>query len=92
MIAPFEAILTGTPAKREVFETLCRSVFHTPNGQELLTLLCAAAHPMAHLSGMTEHEHGRSEVVATLWRFGVQNVVKPPPQPNPEPTSQDHGH
>lgn len=75
-----EAILCPTPEETAAFALDCRDTFDTPAGQRLLARLCAAAHPMQHSPGMTEHEHGRHEVVATLWRFGAASLVPPQPQ------------
>ena len=54
----------------EEFRADCRAIFSTAQGRRVLAKLVGVAHPLKHSPGMTEHEHGRSEVVATLWRFG----------------------
>jgi hypothetical protein len=57
-------------AQAKAFGEACRAIFSTAQGRHVLAALCGAAHPLKHSAGMSEHEHGRSEVVATLWRFG----------------------
>jgi hypothetical protein len=60
-----------TPAEQlEEFRADCRAIFSTQQGRRVLAKLCGVAHPLRHSPGMSEHEHGRAEVVATLWRFG----------------------
>lgn len=57
-------------AQAKAFGEACRIIFSTAAGKHVLAILCGGAHPLKHSPGMSEHEHGRSEVVATLWRFG----------------------
>ena len=76
----FEARLIKKPEDAEALRHLCQKVFGTGEGKALLSKLCAARHPMMHHDGMTEHEHGQAEVIATLWRFGALSPVPPEPQ------------
>ena len=73
----FEELLIKKPEDAEVFHNLCQRVFASPDGRALLAKLCAARHPMKHAEGMTPHEHGQAEVIATLWRFGAINTLPP---------------
>lgn len=57
------------------FQAAARAIFATSEGRIVLGMLCGAAHPLKHSDGMTPHEHGQSEVVATLWRFGSSDTV-----------------
>jgi hypothetical protein len=66
----FEEKLFGKPEEARRFREAARSVFGSAEGRLVLAMLCRAAHPLQHTQGMTEHEHGQCEVVATLWRFG----------------------
>jgi hypothetical protein len=84
-VKALEALLCPDKEQAEAFALDCRDAFDSPAGQRLLTRLCAVAHPMQHYPGMTEHEHGRHEVVATLWRFGAASLTPPKPQTT-EPT------
>lgn len=77
MIPAFEAIVCRTAEARAEFEDVCADVFSTTKGKRLLHILCSAAHPLEHTPGLTDHEHGRREVVATLWRFGAQTAALP---------------
>ena len=62
--------LVSSEDQAKAFGAACRTIFSTPAGRLVLAALCGVAHPLKHAPGMSEHEHGRSEVVATLWRFG----------------------
>ena len=62
------------------FKHLAQRVFGNEHGRQLLSKLCAAAHPLEHSEALTAHEHGIREVIATLWRFGA--IDPAPPQPN----------
>ncbi|WP_050025158.1 hypothetical protein [Verrucomicrobium sp. BvORR034] len=66
----FEEKLFGKPEEARRFREAARAVFGSAEGRLVLAMLCRAAHPLQHTQGMTEHEHGQCEVVATLWRFG----------------------
>jgi hypothetical protein len=57
-------------AQAKAFGKACKTIFFTAAGRHVLAVLCGGAHPLKHSPGMSEQEHGRSEVVATLWRFG----------------------
>lgn len=65
----FEQLVCPTQAEQEAFREECAECFSHPLGQRLLARLCAASHPLEHTPGMTDHEHGRREVIATIWRF-----------------------
>lgn len=69
----FEYILAEIEARMRKpgrFKELCSSVFQGVEGAELLAMLCTAEHPLDHTPGATDHQHGRREVIASLWRFG----------------------
>jgi hypothetical protein len=57
----------------KAFGEACRAIFSTPQGRHVLAVLCGAAHPLKHSQGMTEHEHGRSEVVVPDGSRTLQN-------------------
>ncbi|CAB4163577.1 hypothetical protein UFOVP813_33 [uncultured Caudovirales phage] len=76
-MSSLESLLCGDAAQAEAFALDCRDAFESPAGQRLLARLCAVAHPMQHTPGMTDHEHGRHEVVATLWRYGASSLTPP---------------
>ncbi len=58
------------------FKELCASIFQGVEGAELLAFLCAAEHPLDHTPGASDHQHGRREVIAALWRNGAgTNVI-----------------
>lgn len=63
--------------RAKAFRNACRLIFSTQEGRYVLAALCGAAHPLKHSDGMTTHEHGQSEVVATLWRFGSTEAALP---------------
>lgn len=71
MSTPFEDRAAPNPQAKQQFAADCRSVFSTPAGARVLARLCMGQHPMMHWAGMTAHEHGAAEVVATLWRYGA---------------------
>lgn len=77
----FEERLIRKPEDAERFRDLAQRVFGNEHGKALLSRLCAARHPLMHHDGMTEHEHGQAEVIATLWRFGATDPIPPQPQP-----------
>lgn len=71
--------------KKGRFKELCSSVFQSPEGSELLAILCVAAHPLDHSDGLTPHQHGQREVIAALWRYGASsNVIYTDPEPQPQ--------
>jgi hypothetical protein len=72
-----QRLFSGKADAPERFEAAARAIFSTEEGKVVLAMLCGAAHPLKHSEGMTEHEHGHSEVVATLWRFGSSNTAIP---------------
>ena len=74
---PFEKLLCPSQPREEEVKKLFAEVFGTPAGQKLITTLCAVQNPLCHTPGMTEHEHGRAEVVATLYRYGAQTAFVP---------------
>lgn len=80
----FEDIICPSAEDKEAFQLECRDVFNSPSGRRILARLCMAAHPLQHTPGMSDHEHGRREVVATLWRFGSVELL--PPEPTTPPT------
>ena len=80
MIA-FEQIIAPTKQAQAEFAQDCLECFASAAGKRVLQLLVAAAHPLQHIPGMTDHEHGRAEVVATLWRFGANSPQLPEPTP-----------
>lgn len=82
----FETLICPTQIARKAFASDCYETFNTEAGRRLLATLCQAQHPLAHLDGMTAHEHGRAEVIATLWRFGSGDSSLPIKQPTPTPT------
>ncbi len=63
---------------------LCGEVFGSPEGAELLALLCTVEHPMDHTyevdARAAAHAAGRREVIAMLWRHGSSLNFVPPPQ------------
>lgn len=61
-------------AKR--FREACAVVFGTTEGKTILGMLCNARHPLKHTEGMSAHDHGQAEVVATLWRFGSGDTTE----------------
>jgi hypothetical protein len=81
MTPALEGLICRTAADRAKFEEACAECFATQGGKHVLTVLCAACHPLMHVPGMSDHEHGRAEVVATLWRFGAQTAALPQPTP-----------
>lgn len=84
MIA-LELLLGRTAEERATFERDCKLCFATDAGAAVLARLCAVLHPLAHVPGMSEHDHGRHEVVATLWRYGATSATPPEPEQKPEP-------
>lgn len=74
MIA-FEQLVGKTQAELTEFANDCAECFSTPSGRRVLSALVAAAHPLEHTPGLSDHEHGRREVVATLWRFGPTPIL-----------------
>lgn len=80
MTPPLESIICGTQEDATAFGLDCQAIFSTPAGGRVLARLCAAAHPMLHAPGMTDHERGRHEVVATLWRYGSRELLPPSPE------------
>lgn len=80
----FEISVCPTAAVRKQFEADCREVFGTPAGGRVLARLCMARHPLAHFDGMTPHQHGQAEVIATLWRFGSTSPTLPQPTTQPK--------
>jgi len=80
----FEAALCPTAAVRKQFEADCREVFGTPAGGRVLARLCLTRHPLAHADGMTAHQHGQAEVIATLWRYGSTSPTLPQPTTQPK--------
>jgi hypothetical protein len=88
-IAAIEAA-TKRPGR---FASLCESVFQTPDGQELLALLCTVANPVDHTfcadPRLSAHLSGHRELVAALWRHGAAtNAV---PVIHPPTTNETHG-
>lgn len=73
----FEEKLFRKPEHMEHFRAAARTIFSSAEGKIVLAALCGAAHPLKHSDGMTPHEHGQSEVVATLWRFGSSDTAIP---------------
>ena len=67
-----EGLIGATPKERMAFEKDCAETFASEAGTRVLAMLCAVAHPLRHGPGMTEHEHGRAEVVALLWRYAAR--------------------
>lgn len=65
------------PEEREAFRSWCQKAFDGPEGRAVLAALCAAAHPMEHSPALTDHDHGRREVIATLWRYGAISPIPP---------------
>jgi|GEM_PF-3157755 len=78
------AYLTANGTMPQALIAACRDTFDTPSGRLLLKALCAIRHPMAHVEGMTPHQHGNCEVVALLWRY-ASNEPMPPPEAKPKP-------
>lgn len=94
----FELIITELERQARTkgrFKDLCSDVFQSPEGAELLALLCSAEHPLDHTPGGTDHQHGRREVIAALWRHGSSRNVIPESDPEPNepgaPTETDSG-
>jgi hypothetical protein len=84
MIRTFEDRAAPADADKKQFLEDCRTIFATSEGIRVLARLCAAQHPLRHAPGMTDHEHGAAEVVATLWRYGAPSNSFPA---IPQPTS-----
>lgn len=78
----FESRCCQGKGVEQQFRADCQTVFGTAEGARVLHRLVQAAHPLAHLPGMTEHDHGNAEVVACLWRYGAAT--------NDLPTNQTH--
>lgn len=71
----FEQKLFGNDKDRaKKFRELAVQTFGDGTGKQLLAMLCGAANPLEHRDGMTPHEHGQREVVATLWRWGSSST------------------
>ena len=79
----FEQLIAPTKQAQAEFAQDCVECFTSGAGKRVLAALVAAAHPLCHIPGMTDHEHGRAEVVATLWRFGANTPQIPAPQQTP---------
>lgn len=77
----FEDRLCPTREVRKQFADDCHEIFRTPAGARVLARLCMTVHPLAHVDGMTPHQHGQAEVIATLWRFGSLSPDLPQPEP-----------
>lgn len=81
---PLDADMQAAEAKAawDRFETSLRRIFHTTEGQRVLSALCRIAHPMAsRFEGTADalqaaRRDGECSVVALLWTFGAQ-AVKP---------------
>lgn len=82
----FEKRVAPTNEQAAAFMADCLECFASAAGKRVLSALVAAAHPLEHTPGMTEHEHGRREVVATLWRFGASSPSLPPQTQTPPTT------
>ncbi len=80
----FETLIAPTKAAQAEFMQDCLECFASAAGKRVLASLVAAAHPLRHIPGMTDHEHGRAEVVATLWRFGANSPTLPEPTEKPQ--------
>lgn len=73
------------PAAEKQFREDMADIFGTEEGRRVLARLCMAQHPLAHVDGMTAHQHGNAEVVAMIWRYGSQSNSLPPIQPETTP-------
>lgn len=70
-------ILRASSLTPQQFAKICGDALQTLAGRRLLTILCAARHPLSHADGMTAHQHGNCEVVSLLWRYGSDQPTLP---------------
>lgn len=78
----FEERCAPTQAVKDQFQADCHEIFGFEAGKRVLHRLCQACHPLGHLPGMTDHQHGNAEVVALLWRYGAHSPALPEPTTN----------
>lgn len=72
-MTPLESIICHNAEAKAAFAADCAECFGSIAGARLLATLCAVAHPLAHIPGMTDHQHGRAEVVALMWRYAAKD-------------------
>lgn len=72
-----EDVLKAAKLTPQQFAKVCGDAMQTLAGRRLLTILCAARHPLSHMEGMTAHQHGNCEVVSLLWRYGSDQPTLP---------------
>lgn len=67
------------------FHELCQELLLSPNGQELLSILCAVANPVDQTfcadPRHAAHLAGNRELVAALWKHGACTNSVPEPKP-----------
>ncbi len=68
-----EDLFTNTFPDQKTFAQDCAEAFASEAGSRVLAMLCTVIHPLRHTPGMTDHEHGRAEVVSLLWRHAAKD-------------------